>query len=308
MSKFSKEKESSIVEDYLKGLDTVQIAKKWNTYNTSIRRVLLRNGVTPKTIKERLSVKNPFRDNDEKSEYFLGLLLTDGCISHRKDTNSVSTSLSLVDKEMVESFRDFINPKAKVSKILQKKFNTYMYMYSVRNDSIAKWLEDRGNFINKSYNCDIYIPLTPNILRGIFDGDGYWHLTKNTIHWGICGKSKIFLEKIQSYLKNNDINSSLVKRNKGNDNYLYYLEIHKTVDIVKVANLMYKDAHIFLTRKYDKWHLFEETLREKFSKFKEGDASSNPEPSYNKNNYLYNKINGRFIMEGAETIMRYLNS
>lgn len=308
MSKFSKEKEFSIVKDYLDGLDTVQIAKKWNTYNTSIRRVLLRNGITPKTIKERLSVENPFKDNDEKSEYFLGLLLTDGCISHRKDTNSVSISLSLIDKEMVESFRDFINPKAKVSKVLQKKFNTYMYIYSVRNDMIAKWLEDRGNFTNKSYNCDIYIPLTPNILRGIFDGDGYWHSSKNTMHWGICGKSKVFLEKIQSYLKSNNINSSLVKRNKGNDNYLYYLEIHKTVDVVKVANLMYKDAHILLIRKYDKWHLFEETLREKFSKFKEGDASSNPEPSYNKNNHLYNKINGRFIMEGAETIMRYLNS
>lgn len=308
MSKFSKEKEFSIVKDYLDGLDTVQIAKKWNTYNTSIRRVLLRNGITPKTIKERLSVENPFKDNDEKSEYFLGLLLTDGCISHRKDTNSVSISLSLIDKEMVESFRDFINPKAKVSKVLQKKFNTYMYIYSVRNDMIAKWLEDRGNFTNKSYNCDIYIPLTSNILRGIFDGDGYWHSSKNTMHWGICGKSKVFLEKIQSYLKSNNINSSLVKRNKGNDNYLYYLEIHKTVDVVKVANLMYKDAHILLIRKYDKWHLFEETLREKLSKFKEGDASSNPEPSYNKNNHLYNKINGRFIMEGAETIMRYLNS
>lgn len=33
----------------------------------------------------------------------------------------------------------------------------------------------------------------------------------------------------------------------------------------------------------------------------------NPEPSRNKSNYLINKNNGKFIMEGAETIMRLLN-
>lgn len=60
---------------------------------------------------------------------------------------------------------------------------------------------------------------------------------------------------------------------------------------------MYKEAHIYLKRKYDKWHLFEETLKVKFSKFKEREASPNPEPSHNK----------RFIMEGAETIMRLLS-
>lgn len=37
--KFEKEKEDSIVKDYLDGLNTVEIAKKWNTYNTSIRYV-----------------------------------------------------------------------------------------------------------------------------------------------------------------------------------------------------------------------------------------------------------------------------
>lgn len=308
-TKFSREKEDSIVKDYLEGLNTVQIANKWNTYNTSIRRVLLRRGITPKTIKERLAVPNPFKDNDEKSEYFLGLLLTDGCIHHRKNVNSVSISLSLKDEEMVESFKEFINPSAKVSKVLQKRYGTYMYSFSVRNDSIARWLEKRGNFINKSYECDIYIPLSPNILRGIFDGDGYWHSTNNghTMLWGVCGKSRVFLEKIQKYLLENGIMPQLYKREKVGDNYLYYLEISKTVDIVRVANLMYKDAHIFLIRKYDKWHLFEETLREKFSKFKERDASPNPEPSRNKSNYLINKQNGQFIMEGAETIMRYLN-
>lgn len=198
--KFSKEKEQSIISDYKAGLNTVEIAKKWNTYNTSIRRVLLRYGITPRTIKEVLSTvkENPFKLGDQMSEYFLGLLLTDGNIHHRKNSNSVSVSLSLKDKEMVEKFRDFACPRNKVSIILQKKYNTYTFSTSVRSDCIADWLEKQGNFHNKSYECDIYIPLTPHILRGIFDGDGYWHVTNkgNTLYWGICGKSHIFLQKI----------------------------------------------------------------------------------------------------------------
>ena len=55
---------------------------------------------------------------------------------------------------------------------------------------------------------------------------------------------------------------------------------------------------IYLQSKYDKWHLFEETLREKCVKFKESDTPANPEPSLSK----------RLGKEGAETIIRYLNT
>ena len=297
--KFSKEKELNIINDYISGMNTVEIAKKWNTFNTSIRRVLLRNNIPLRSLKEVISVKNPFKLGDEYSEYFLGLLLTDGCIHRRKEINSVSTTLSLKDEDMVSKFRDFINPEAKVSKILQKRYNTYMYSYSVRSDEIAGWLQSKGNFINKSYECDIYTPLTPHILRGIFDGDGYWAVTNNgnTMYYGICGKSLPFLEKIKDYLTSKGIASNISERRSNTSNSLFYLTITKTIDVLKVANLMYSEAHIFLNRKYEKWHLFEETLREKCVKFKEGIASPNPEPS------LYK----RFTKEGAETIIRYLS-
>ena len=221
--RFSKEKEESIINDYKAGLNTVEIAKKWNTYNTSIRRVLLRYGITPRTPKEvqsRVKV-NPFRIGDEYSEYFLGLLLTDGCICHRKESNSVVVSLALKDKEMVEKFRDFVCPRNKVCRILQKKYNTYMFSVSVRSDLIANWLEHQGNFHNKSYECDIYTSITPHILRGIFDGDGYNMRRNNgsTFCYGICGKSKVFLEKIQQYLEKEGIYFSLYFRHG-----LYYLE------------------------------------------------------------------------------------
>lgn len=303
--KFSKEKEKSIINDYLSGYNTVEIANKWNTYNTSIRRVLLRNNIKIRNgVEAQSNVQEcPFKDNDEYSEYFLGLLLTDGCIT-RRTKNSATISLSLIDKELMEAFQNFICPTNKLCKVLQKKYNTYMYQSSTRSKLIADWLDSKGNFYNKSYECDIYVPLTPHILRGIFDGDGYCMTRNNgsTFCYGICGKSKIFLEKIQQYLLTQNINFKLYFRHD-----LYYLESSKTVEVVKFYNLIYKEAHIYLMRKYVKGHLFLETLREKFPKFKEGEASPNPEPSHNKNNYLINKNNGQFIMEGAETIMELLN-
>ena len=303
--KFSKEKELSIIQDYLNGSNTVEIAKKWNTYNTSIRRVLLRNNIKLRnSVDVNTRVQNcPFKENDEYSEYFLGLLLTDGCIT-RRSKKSATISLALKDKDMVQKFQDFICPSNKISKILQKKYNTYIYNSSTRSKLIADWLDSKGNFYNKSYNCDIYTPITPHILRGIFDGDGYcmWRNNNSSFCYGICGKSKIFLEKIQTYLNNNGIYFNLYYRNN-----LYYLESNKTLNVIKFYNLIYNEAHIYIDRKYVKGHLFLETLREKFSKFKGGVASPNPEPSHNKNNSLYNKLNGQFIVEGAETIMELLN-
>lgn len=70
---------------------------------------------------------------------------------------------------------------------------------------------------------------------------------------------------------------------------------------------MYKDASIYLERKYLTGYLFGETLREKLPKFRERDGNSNPESSFNKSNKLIDKTSGRFILEGAETIMAHLS-
>ena len=122
--KFSREKEEEIIKDYLEGKNTVEIAEKWNTYNTSIRRVLLRNNINIRTASEakRTVNTNPFKLGDEYSEYFLGLLLTDGWICYAKNAKTPSVSLCLNYKEMVEKFRNFACPKTKVSKIFNKPF------------------------------------------------------------------------------------------------------------------------------------------------------------------------------------------
>lgn len=260
MKRFSKEIELDIIDKYKKGENTVEIAKEYNTYNTSIRRVLLRNGIVPRNSQkvQRLCKHNPFRRNDEYSEYFLGLLLTDGCITNKtKSTYVVNLSLSERDGYMVEKFRDWASPKAKVSKVLQPANNSYMYSINVANDSMVEWLRLRGNFYRKSYECKIYIPITWSILRGIFDGDGGFRThNKRGLSFFICGKSEVFINQISYFLKKHGLHP-IVKNQHG----LFYVSIYRQNEVMLLGKYLYKDAHIFLKRKYERWLAFYESRK-----------------------------------------------
>lgn len=281
MSKFSTQKEESIISDYLKGLNTIEIAKKWNTYNTSIRRVLIRNNIVLRSASEahRKALYNPFKIGDEKSEYFLGLLLTDGCLA--KHGNNLQLSLYLKDKEMVELFRDFVCPTNKVRSYYYKESDSTIYSTCVTHPDITNWLCDNGNFQNKSLKCDIFTPLTWNILRGIFDGDGYWHVTNKgkTITFGICGCSKIFIYKIQQFLYENGFSPIIRKDSRNREHTLYYVECHKIAEVSEIAYKIYNKSTIYLKRKFETWHSFEETHKNKILKFRERAGFSNPEPN-----------------------------
>ena len=263
--RLSKEKELKIITMYKNGKNTKEIAKIFNTFNTSIRRVLLRNNIKIRTIDKvlRLCKHNPFRRNDEYSEYFLGLLLTDGSITKKRKSSSnygINLSLSEVDSYMIKNFRDWASPNSKISKIYQKINGSYMYSVTITNQEAEEWLRRKGNFVNKSYFCKIYTPITWNILRGIFDGDGGYRTNGRDLDFFICGASRPFIEQIYNFLKKNNIYSIIYER-KSHNSTLYYVNVNRIHDVIKLGKLMYNNAHIYLKRKYDKWLAFYESKR-----------------------------------------------
>ena len=260
MKKFSEEKEQDIIDKYKRGRNTVEIAKEYNTYNTSIRRVLLRNGIVPRNPQkvQRLCKHNPFKRNDEYSEYFLGLLLTDGCITNKsKNTYVVNLSLSEKDGYMVEKFRDWASPYTKVSKVLQRINNSYMYSVNIANCEMIDWLRLRGNFYRKSYECKIYTPITWNILRGIFDGDGgFRQVNKGSLYFFICGKSLVFINQIYYFLSKQGFHPKI-----NTQNGLYYVALYRQDEVQLVGEYLYNNAHIYLKRKYERWLAFYESRK-----------------------------------------------
>lgn len=274
--KFSKEKELEIIKLYKAGLTQKDIATKFNTFNTSIRRVLLRNNIIPRNVSKanRFCKHNPFksyRKHDEYSEYFLGMLLTDGCITQEKNAKrclSINLSLTATDDHIIKAFRDWASPKQKISYVYQKINGSFMASLSITNEETVEWLYRKGNFKNKSYFCKIYCPITWNILRGIFDGDGGFHkANKDGLHFFICGLSKDFMLQVNSFLQKQGIKSSIrfAEPDRWHKRGLYYVEVYNYADVIKIGLNMYCNAHIYLKRKYERWLTFYENKRDKYT-------------------------------------------
>ena len=100
-----------------------------------------------------------------------------------------------------------------------------------------------------------YDDLIPHFIRGYFDGDGCVIVCKYlqnksdlTLRSGICSGSKIFLEKLLTYLPVNN-KTIFCRKNL----FEFRLSVN---DSINFAKYMYKNSTIFLQRKYDKFNNF----------------------------------------------------
>ena len=258
MRRFSPEKELEIIRKYREGMTQKQIADEYGTFNTSIRRVLIRNGIVPKgnDKQQRLCKHNPFKKNDEYSDYFFGLLITDGNIE--KNRHRINLSLNERDGYLIEEFVKWASPKTKITKIHQKLNDSYMWSVTITNEEAYEWLIRRGNFTNKSYEAKLYIPLNYHILRGILDGDGGVVNTNNksTLRLFICGKSYPFIQQIKGFLIREGY-SPKVNCQHG----LWYVHLYRCEEVLRLGEQLYKDARIFCKRKYERWLAFYESRK-----------------------------------------------
>lgn len=260
MSRFNNEDVSNIIRLYKSGKSQKDIAEIYDTYNTSIRRILIRNNIKLRgeAASQAYVKKNPFKRNDEYSDYFLGLLLTDGCISN----NKVSLSLKEEDLYMLEEFAKFCSPRLQVTKYFHSVHKKYQYSVHFKDSRgiVISYLNRLGNFTNKSYDCKIYKPINYNILRGIIDGDGSIELTRGGkfIRISICSKSESFINQILFFYDKEGIRYSVRRRIDG----LLYVYVYSKKSLLKLGNNLYQNAHIFLKRKYERWSHFVEIQRQ----------------------------------------------
>lgn len=259
MRKFNQQKEQEILLMYREGKTQKEIAEYFGTFNTSIRRVLFRNNIIPKgnDIQQRLCKHNPFKRGDEYSDYFLGLLLTDGNIDSR---GRIRLALNSKDESLIEQFRNWASPKSKITKTLQKLNNSYMSAVSFTNKEALEYITRKGNFVNKSFEAKLYIPMNYHILRGILDGDGgFYRQNKHGLNVQICGKSKVLISQVFNFLKREGY--SPIKRVDARG--LITVSLHKQAEVLRFGKQVYTCTHIFMQRKYDRWLSFYENRSKK---------------------------------------------
>lgn len=199
-------------------------------------------------------------DNSEKA-YFLGFLFADGYINHK--FKSCKIDLQECDVDILEKFKNAINFSGKITEYIAKKGYSYRSKESVVkriyiiNDHLSNVLENKGvhphredegfpySYVPEKYYMDF--------IRGYFDGNGSISIY-NTIRGfstNICGGTKL-LNDIGNILKGYNINFHYNPRRAENPHNTQ-LFISTQLGQIKFLDLIYKQATVYLDRKYNKY-------------------------------------------------------
>lgn len=211
-------------------------------------------------------------DTEEKA-YFLGLLYSDGTISNLKKGNTsksyyVRISLSIVDENLInrlhETFPFFSKRKHDFSKY--REGNSEQIELRYYGKYIYKDLKLNGMIENKSYQNkeSLNIPnikeeLLYHFIRGFFDGDGSIYTVKsrpNGRRIEICSVSHNFISQLYNWFTENNCKPKIFRTKYSNIQPLHVIEWFDFESVLKLKNLLYKNATIFIDRKKDKFDSF----------------------------------------------------
>lgn len=257
--KFTQEEELKLVEEYLAGLSTNKIAKKFGMKPESICGILERNGCNRRQGYDTKFSKgytiNPecFTDfNEESALYWYGFLLADGCLHN----GIVSLSLKPSDKYMVELFKEYVGSTGNVRdvKVFNKQVGkTYKFCsFSVKDIYLEKRLVEQG-FAPRKSTKEVPPPfLTDTITdrhfwRGVVDGDGYIRKDVNNPEINLVG-SLVLLESFRKFCEAvTDVKRDKLIRQRSNSEL--YMMSYCGVEAIKVMSVVWSDYSLCLKRK-----------------------------------------------------------
>ncbi|MFO7880956.1 MAG: LAGLIDADG family homing endonuclease [Kosmotogaceae bacterium] len=241
---------------------TNDLAKLYNTSQANIQRLLKNRNIKPLKSNSEWSRKYNLNENyfdkidSEDKAYFLGLLYADGCNYYEKG-NSISINLQEEDKYILDKFRKLINTdKPLYYKKPRKENHKGLYSLYINSEHISFKLIKLGMWSAKAHtlkfptNNQVPKKLIKHFIRGYFDGDG----SVESKWRSSLMSSKYFCTTLQDYLfKNYQIISKLKKRFPDQIDSSVSLIFEGKLESNKFLNLIYKDATIYLERKYNKY-------------------------------------------------------
>jgi len=205
-----------------------------------------------------------FKQDNEKSFYVAGFIAADGSIIKEKNRNRhlLSIELSKEDEQHLIKIRDTLSSNAKIENRVRvdSRFSspTEQTMMRITSKEICLDLERFNIKSNKTltYSIPKWLlthPLKHHFIRGVFDGDGSISFKfsrkdtrKNYIRFSLCGTFEE-LDSINEVLCSECvIHPNKITQGKN----CYYLEYAKAENVKKIVEYLYKDASIYLDRKY----------------------------------------------------------
>lgn len=196
--------------------------------------------------------------NDEHKAYWIGFLMADGNMD--KSLGQITINIQAEDGYILETLNNDINGNYEVKYTPEEhdKYGIHLRKakssISISSYSMCKDLVYHGIVPLKSGKEILpkTIPqeLIPHFIRGFLDGDG--HISNKIKRVEFCSASMNILSDIKLYCENilkipeHNLVTYVNKDNRG----FYYYKLNGNNAII-LLNTIYKDATIFLKRKYE---------------------------------------------------------
>ena len=204
--------------------------------------------------------------NTEEKAYWLGFIYADGYISKTASGHSFGISLSINDKEHLEKFKKSLSSNIEIRTYKNNSgyTNNEYCRILISNKKIVSDLEKHGVVEHKTLilkKPDIDEKFFAHFIRGYLDGDGCISYCKSNKSYtikivgtdSILNFIKIFIEKNTNCKIN-----KFYKRRK--DDIVSSLELGGNLQVRKVLDILYKDANIYLDRKFERYRNLIELL------------------------------------------------
>jgi hypothetical protein len=261
---FTSEQQEQIKQMYLNGLSSVKIGKIFGRSHHTILNFLHENNidVDQKKFVRKYKLDEHYMDNIDTQEkaYIFGFLCADGHNASNKGT--ISMCLQEGDKEILERIRQCFKSEKPLEFIDYTNKHDFGYTYqnqwriNLFSAYLCKKLEEQGMMPMKSDYLkfpNFREDLIPHFVRGYFDGNGsILYRTLKSLRISIVS-TKDFCTRLQQIVQST-LNIVVRLQESQNHNGIttdFYITRYR--DSIKFLHWIYKDATIYLQRKYDKY-------------------------------------------------------
>lgn len=251
------------VELYKQGLSTIKVAEITKLNPGTLASKFKKLGIirSNKINSRKYKIDHNFFENidTEHKAYWLGFIYADGYISsNNKNYKRVGIALGIKDKEHLKKFVNITNSNYPINHYTNKSFGveTEYCRLLISSDKMFNDLLNKGVFLNKTLILKFpnkeQVPkeLLHHFLRGYFDGDGSFAKNKKEYTIKVCG-TKEFLEEFLNFIDKPNI--KLLRRHKKRNNNNFQFSIGGRLNFIRITDILYKDATVFLERKYERY-------------------------------------------------------
>lgn len=257
---WTKDRINELIKDFNSGIPVYKLVEKYGFHKNALAKIINENGGNTTPISFNNTTFSQI-DTEEKA-YWLGFLYADGAVSSKD--NGLELSLQLLDAEHLNKFKTFLKSSSSIRldfKIGRCRFHVSNKQF--KEDLIKCGCTPRKSLTLKFPSKDI-LPeeLYAAFIRGYFDGDGCLSHTYSdtkkkrfTISASFVS-TKEFCKSLEEILSKENVYFNWNHDKRNNDN-VWSIKCNKTCS-VKLLNYIYKDAKIYLERKYSKYKFFKE--------------------------------------------------